>query len=188
MAVVTSVGIGVNGDDVDCGPPHSIPNASHRMALKMKSNLARQENGPALLGDINRSIEKMSLGGTKGGSGRIGTSVLDTCNPSSSYTSRAMCQGNNVNGQTILSQGMTTTNNTTAARRDSNWTNSTEGYGSMRSEQSIVSRRCSDVSAMSAMSVVSWNFLLFSLKINGFLSFFLSNSKIMFFNSAQIFR
>merc|ERR1719273_1541906 len=41
-------------------------------------------------------------------------------------------------------------------RRGSNWTNSTEGYGSMRSEQSMMSsRRCSDVSAMSQGSNVS---------------------------------
>ena len=41
-------------------------------------------------------------------------------------------------------------------RRDSNWTNSTEGYGSMRSEQSVQSsRRCSELSAMSQTSNVS---------------------------------
>merc|ERR1719336_3270467 len=36
-------------------------------------------------------------------------------------------------------------------RRDSNWTVSTEGYGSMRSNTST-SRRCSELSQMSAMS------------------------------------
>merc|ERR550519_2176503 len=36
-------------------------------------------------------------------------------------------------------------------RRDSNWTVSTEGYGSMRSNTSA-SRRCSELSQMSAMS------------------------------------
>merc|ERR1719273_1058536 len=51
---------------------------------------------------------------------------------------------------------MTTAISTAANRRGSNWTNSTEGYGSMRSEQSMMSsRRCSDVSAMSQNSNVS---------------------------------
>ena len=45
---------------------------------------------------------------------------------------------------------------TNGPRRDSNWTNSTEGYGSMRSEQSVQSsRRCSELSAMSQTSNVS---------------------------------
>merc|ERR1712223_209469 len=40
-----------------------------------------------------------------------------------------------------------------ANRRGSNWTNSTEGYGSMRSEQSMMSsRRCSDVSTRAMMN------------------------------------
>jgi len=139
------------------------------MALKMKADLARHEN----IGEINRSIEKMSLGGTKG-SGRTGSTAMETC-PSSSYNNRGMCHGNIGGGQTVLTQGMAAPNSTTA-RRDSNWTNSTEGYGSMRSEQSIVSRRCSDVSAMSAMSVVS---------NQNFYTLFLSNYNLSMFGHCR---
>jgi hypothetical protein len=63
-----------------------------------------------------------------------------------------MCQ---VGGQTLPATPavpVNNNNNNGGGRRDSNWTTSTEGYGSMRSEQSMMSRRCSDVSAMSVVS------------------------------------
>ena len=68
----------------------------------------------AVMGEINRSIEKMSLG--DGSSGVKG--LTDS-------KSRGVMMGN--------------------MRRDSSWTVSTEGYGSMRSNTSA-SRRCSELS------------------------------------------
>jgi hypothetical protein len=153
MAVAAA--IGVCTDDMDCGPTHSVgDNMSNRLANKLKSdNRIRQTNSPAVLGDINRSIEKMSLGSSKGGSHVSGlrgggqTSLTG-------FNNRSMCQ---VGGQTLPATPAVPVNNNNnnnggGGRRDSNWTTSTEGYGSMRSEQSMMSRRCSDVSAMSVVS------------------------------------
>ena len=68
----------------------------------------------AVMGEINRSIEKMSLGdGTSGVKGLTESK------------GRGVMMGN--------------------MRRDSSWTVSTEGYGSMRSNTSA-SRRCSELS------------------------------------------
>ena len=76
----------------------------------------------AVMGEINRSIEKMSLGdGTSGVKG-----LTDS-------KGRGVMMGN--------------------MRRDSSWTVSTEGYGSMRSNTSA-SRRCSELSQVrSGLSV-----------------------------------
>jgi hypothetical protein len=139
--------IGVCHDDMDCGPARSVPdNLANRLANKLKSDhRPRQTNSPAVLGDINRSIEKMSLGNSKSGSGIRGgqTNLPGYGNP------LPVCQGGIGGGQTL---GKTAAVPVNAGRRDSNWTTSTEGYGSMRSEQSMMSRRCSDVSAMSVVS------------------------------------
>ena len=111
MAVAAAIGV-----DADEALPVSNGPVGPRLQNKMKMI-------PNHLGDINRSIEKMSLGSFN--------PPPNTC-PS-------------------MGQAPATTMPVTAnTRRGSNWTNSTEGYGSMRSEQSILSsRRCSDVSAMS---------------------------------------
>ena len=74
----------------------------------------------AVMGEINRSIEKMSLGD--------GSTAVKGMTESKG---RGLMMGN--------------------MRRDSSWTVSTEGYGSMRSNTSA-SRRCSELSQMSAMS------------------------------------
>jgi len=150
MAVAAA--IGVCNDDMDCNPSHQGPNnLSNRLANKLKADSRiRATNSPAILGDINRSIEKMSLGsGGKGGSRVTGQTSL------AGYNSRSMCSTGMVSGQTIASTPAMPVGNNNPGRRDSNWTNSTEGYGSMRSEQSMMSRRCSDISAMSQGSNVS---------------------------------
>ena len=77
----------------------------------------------AAMGEINRSIEKMSIG-------ESGTMVKSVQN----NKSRGM--------------GPQTTTMMQNNRRDSNWTVSTEGYGSMRSNTSA-SRRCSEISQVS---------------------------------------
>ena len=96
------------------------------MAARMRNKLGpRVPNIPrrgqtAVMGEINRSIEKMSLGDTCGGNGN--TRVPEV--------------GKTRGGpQTMLQNN----------RRDSSWTVSTEGYGSMRSNTSA-SRRCSELS------------------------------------------
>jgi len=150
MAVAAA--IGVCNDDMDCNPSHQGPNnLSNRLANKLKADSRiRATNSPAILGDINRSIEKMSLGsGGKGSSRNAGQTSL------AGYNSRSMCSTGMVGGQTMTSTPALPVGNNNPGRRDSNWTNSTEGYGSMRSEQSMMSRRCSDISAMSQGSNVS---------------------------------
>ena len=144
--------IGVGGDDVSGMPNGNLINPRH--PNKVKNGILIN---PAL-GEINRSIEKMSIGGTNGSMGRSGNGSMSSGYPASGC----------VPGQTNLanfgqrrnmpsSQPMPTSN----TRRDSNWTNSTEGYGSMRSEQSMQSsRRCSELSAMSQTSNVSTRALM----------------------------
>ena len=91
------------------------------MANRMRNKLQpRVPNIPrrgqtAVMGEINRSIEKMSLG--EGGSPGV-KALTDS-------KGRGVMMGN--------------------MRRDSSWTVSTEGYGSMRSNTSA-SRRCSELS------------------------------------------
>ena len=134
MAVAAAIGVGAGEDPISgatvgqVGLPATGNNAlSQRLSNKMKL-MPGGGNHPAVLGEINRSIEKMSIGSNY--------VPAATTNP---HCGMPMTQTSVV---PALS-----TNNT---RRGSNWTNSTEGYGSMRSEQSMMSsRRCSDVSAMS---------------------------------------
>lgn len=152
MAVAAAIGVSTgNADEMDgtnvSGHP---PNAMNvRLQNKLKSGLLPNFN-PAL-GEINRSIEKM----------RIGL-------PEANSSGNGLCRGsvpNSVGGQTTIAnyeqrrsipsstQPLLANPNGPNHRRDSNWTNSTEGYGSMRSEQSIMSsRRCSEISAMSQVS------------------------------------
>ena len=88
------------------------------------------------------------------GSGYTTTGGNQHCGmpPSSVSAGQTMPQPNTTGA--IPTSTLATTGTT---RRGSNWTNSTEGYGSMRSEQSMMSsRRCSDVSvAMSQGSNIS---------------------------------
>ena len=154
MAVAAAIGVSTgNADEMDgsnvSGP---LPNAMNvRLQNKLKSGLIPSFN-PAL-GEINRSIEKMRIGAPE-------------ANPSGNpLVGGTPCRGsapNLVGGQTTITnyeqrrsipsstQPLLANPNGPNHRRDSNWTNSTEGYGSMRSEQSIMSsRRCSEISAMS---------------------------------------
>eukprot|EP00096_Caligus_rogercresseyi_P014457 TRINITY_DN6978_c0_g1_i1.p2 TRINITY_DN6978_c0_g1~~TRINITY_DN6978_c0_g1_i1.p2 ORF type:complete len:645 (-),score=163.49 TRINITY_DN6978_c0_g1_i1:878-2812(-) len=100
-----------------------------------------QLKNPVLLGEINKSIEKLSIGSS---SSKV--VVAQTGHPSSG--------GNSQPQQSLQNQQHASTS---IHRRDSNWTNSTEGYGSLVSEQSSgnISRRCSAVSAMSQGSNLS---------------------------------
>ena len=144
MAVAAAIGVGSDSGPNDdgagmarvgggiCPNPVIVPNISSNALTNRLNGKMRQSQVHAAIpmGDINRSIEKMSIGG--GGGGHCGSTVL---NPSSTGV-----KGSNYNPK---QQG-------NVIRRDSNWTNSTEGYGSMRSsDQSMLSRRCSDISAMS---------------------------------------
>ena len=120
MAVAAAIGVEAE---------EAIPNVAMGPRLQNKMKMMQ----PNHLGDINRSIEKMSIG-------------------NNSFNPPNTCPSMGQAGTTMPVQA----NN----RRGSNWTNSTEGYGSMRSEQSMMSsRRCSDVSvAMSQGSnVPQWD-------------------------------
>ena len=147
MAVAAAIGVGpedpmsggASGPGRQRGLPATGNNAlSQRLSNKMK---LMPNHHPVALGEINRSIEKMSIGSnyaTSGGAPPQCTGVV-------AATTNPHCGIPMTQTSVPLS-----TNNT---RRGSNWTNSTEGYGSMRSEQSMMnSRRCSDVSAMSQVS------------------------------------
>ena len=120
MAVAAAIGVEAE---------EAIPNVAMGPRLQNKMKMMQ----PNHLGDINRSIEKMSIG-------------------NNSFVPPNTCPSMGQAGTTMPVQANT--------RRGSNWTNSTEGYGSMRSEQSMMSsRRCSDVSvAMSQGSnVPQWD-------------------------------
>jgi hypothetical protein len=129
MAVAAAIGV---GNDEAANRASQVPRANNGLSQRLNNKMKMMPNHPAALGEINRSIEKMSIG---------------------SYPTNQHC------GLQPPSQTQTTTvqgQNVPVNRRGSNWTNSTEGYGSMRSEQSILSsRRCSDVSQMSQGSNIS---------------------------------
>ncbi len=141
MAVAAAIGVDSSGDDGNSATVATSATSARRAATNTHSSLHHRlqnklrnsvmvaaggnsgggggggggSNTAAALGEINRSIEKMSLGTTTS----IPQTTLNTANP--------------------------------IVRRDSGWTNSTEGYGSMRSAD-LVSRRCSEVSARSNFS------------------------------------
>ena len=152
MAVAAAIGVG--SDDAQ----GSVSMGSNPMANRLNSKMKGQIH-PGM-GDINRSIEKMSIGSVGGGGGGAGSSARH-------HYGTGMTGGPAPTGlyggphhqQTNLQQSRRTATQpvaTNGPRRDSNWTNSTEGYGSMRSEQSVQSsRRCSELSAMSQTSNVS---------------------------------
>ena len=122
MAVAAAIGVEAE---------EAIPVSNVAMGPRLQNKMKMMQ--PNHLGDINRSIEKMSIG-------------------NNSFNPPNTCPSMGQAGTTMPVQA----NN----RRGSNWTNSTEGYGSMRSEQSMMSsRRCSDVSvAMSQGSnVPQWD-------------------------------
>ena len=118
IAVAAAIGVGGDG----------MSEASLRnniMAQRIRNKMGpRVPNIPrrgqtAVMGEINRSIEKMTIAELAG--------------------SKNMKRQGQMSGppqtQTLMQPN----------RRDSNWTVSTEGYGSMRSNTSL-SRRCSELS------------------------------------------
>ncbi len=115
LIAIVAAAIGVCNDDMDCNPSHQGPNnLSNRLANKLKADSRiRATNSPAILGDINRSIEKMSLGsGGKGGSRNAGQTSL------AGYNSRSMCSTGMVGGQTMTSTPALPVGNNNPGRRD----------------------------------------------------------------------
>ena len=104
----------------------------------------------AVMGEINKSIEKMSIGEMGAGNGK---GMKQSRQPSGPPQTTALMQPN---------------------RRDSNWTVSTEGYGSMRSNTSA-SRRCSELSQVKLIPPFCIN-LLSSVPISQ--TFFLQMSAV----------
>jgi hypothetical protein len=128
MAVAAAIGVG--GDDLDADRRGTF--GSRQKLLNQKQVSTTPSRNSSNVGEINRSIEKMSLG-----SGCQATSTMEsTASPKGALPAVS-----------------------TNSRRDSNWTSvSTEGYGSMRSSdpQSGVSRRASELSALSQVSEMSF--------------------------------
>ena len=163
MAVAAAIGVGADEamEDVSGGgrrgnvlggghQANGRQTLAQRLSNKMKMMPDHSQGGPsAVLGEINRSIEKMSLTNVAA-SGRS-----MNCNVTSSYGMPQMppsCQQVDAGQQQQQTTLLNDPQAVNAPRRGSDWTNSTEGYGSLRSsEQSMMSssRRCSDVSTMS---------------------------------------
>ena len=120
LQIAVAAAIGVGGDGMS---EASLRN--NVMAQRIRNKMGpRVPNIPrrgqtAVMGEINKSIEKMSIGEMGNGKG-----MKQSRQPSGPPQTTALMQPN---------------------RRDSNWTVSTEGYGSMRSNTST-SRRCSELS------------------------------------------
>ena len=142
MAVAAAIGVGPEDPMSGASGPgqRGLPaTGNNALSQRLSNKMKLMPNHPVALGEINRSIEKMSIGSNYATSAAPPqcTGVAATTNP---HCGIPMTQ----------TSVPLSTNNT---RRGSNWTNSTEGYGSMRSEQSMMnSRRCSDVSAMSQVN------------------------------------
>ena len=176
MAVAAAIGVGGldDGDDVPSSnimDEHRLSkhlknkpldsNASmHKMVLdtSLKSSEIQASSSGGILGEINRSIEKMSLTIEDAVSGPCQSSKL-----SAKTQNNTICKENNEISFTNL--GTSAANSTTNIcnssnknRRGSDWTTvSTEGYGSMcGSDQisTVTSRRPSDISVSSFSQVI----------------------------------
>lgn len=122
IALATAIGVASSDGSLEARMVSG--DLSNRLSGKRRSQKpsAAPATKSTVMGDINRSIEKMTLSHSADDSHR-GSSGGDAK------------QGEGVDGTT---------------RRDSNWTNSTEGYGSMKSDHlSVASRRGSEMSAVS---------------------------------------
>ena len=136
----------------------------HKMVLdtSLKSSEIPVSSSGGIIGEINRSIEKMSL--------TIEEAVTGPCQSSKQMAKlqqnniTTMCTSNNESSFTTLGPsevnstgGICNINNTN--RRGSNWTTvSTEGYGSMCGSDQIsivASRRPSDISVSSISQVIT---------------------------------
>ena len=129
--------IGVGGEFGEAGFRTNM--MANRIRNKMHPRVPNipRRGQTAAMGEINRSIEKMSIG-------ESGTMVKPM-------------QGTKSKGMGPQPTTMMQNN-----RRDSNWTVSTEGYGSMRSNTSA-SRRCSEISQVSCYNLDSIITLIINL-------------------------
>ena len=165
MAVAAAIGVGGGGtggggsDDLGSGEGRPSPRPSSNRIGQKQSVVAAfsAASRTSHLGEINRSIEKMSLsggsssgGGGGGGGGSSGGGCPSATAATTSSPKAVMAGPPGAGGN----------------RRDSNWTSvSTEGYGSMRSSEGGGclgaggggggGRRCSELSAMSQASNLS---------------------------------
>ena len=76
MAVVAAIGVGTDDSTSNGGGPGSIPSSNNALSQRLSNKMKMMSNHhPAVLGDINRSIEKMSIGtyttGVSGGGGGV---------------------------------------------------------------------------------------------------------------------
>jgi len=139
LDIAVAAAIGVGGEEMG-----QMSQRTNMMAQRIRNKMhPRVPNVPRRgqtanqgMGEINRSIEKMSIGESGGAS-------TDTKSVQKPNTKGLHGPQNGMHPNLTMLQN---------SRRDSSWTVSTEGYGSMRSNTSA-SRRCSEISQMSAMSV-----------------------------------
>lgn len=125
MALAAALGM----DNDETLTQQSVPST---MSNRLQNKLKHGHHSNHVIGEINRSIEKMSLNGCNTGAIPKTSSAINVPEATRLGHQQGQNAQSNVN------------------RRGSNWTNSTEGYGSLTSsDQSMLSRRCSDLSAMS---------------------------------------
>ena len=158
MAVAAAIGVGGGAGGSDDlggngeGRP-SPPRPSSNRIIGQKQSASPAASRASHLGEINRSIEKMSLSGgsSSAGGGGGGSGICPSATVASTSSPKAVIAVPPC-----------------ANRRDSNWTSvSTEGYGSMRSSEGGGclggagtgggggGRRCSELSIMSQASNLS---------------------------------
>ena len=142
-------------------PRSSMNKRSIDTSLKPSDMSALPTGG--ILGEINRSIEKMSLTIEDTTSGQPCQSSKSTTNLHNEHSMQAKANESSLTTLSFAENPSTNNYNVTdVSRRGSNWTTvSTEGYGSMCSSDQIstvASRRPSDISVSSFSQVVimSW--------------------------------
>eukprot|EP00095_Tigriopus_kingsejongensis_P010985 snap_masked-scaffold281_size224178-processed-gene-0.6 protein:Tk10985 transcript:snap_masked-scaffold281_size224178-processed-gene-0.6-mRNA-1 annotation:"cubitus interruptus" len=149
MAVAAAIGVGAYDSGVG-GSPHGSGTSTLAGRLNNKLKMASRVPTINALGEINRSIEKMSITGCGGSLTHPSCVGGSTANSNTTPNNKALSSHTNLTNYSKQANPITTTTNPSTLRRDSGWTSSTEGYGSMRSSDlSMMSRRASEVSAMS---------------------------------------
>ena len=142
-------------------PRSSMNKRTIDTSLKSSDISALPKGG--ILGEINRSIEKMSLTIEDTTSGQPCQSSKPTANLHNEHSMQAKANESSLTTLSFAENLSTNNYNVTDVnRRGSNWTTvSTEGYGSMCSSDQIstvASRRPSDisVSSFSQVLIMSW--------------------------------
>ncbi len=153
MAMAAAIGVGNEEDAISNRLASATNRLSGKRSLLNSRSSSASTSSPHVevgggMGDINRSIEKMTL----------------------AATTTTMSNG----GAVAKVKAKTTTTTTTTNRRDSDWNSSSvsnedQGYGSMKSDvpHHNNSRRCSDLSNASQVRVIFFFMARQTIRFNG---------------------